>query len=99
MANVLGQRAHARVAEHGGAFAAVLEPAQQRQHRAGIGLFALGGNLRQDLFDRAELLRFVVDDEIALVAELLDVLAQDADAERVEGADGWAGLGLLIASR
>ena len=37
----------------------------------------------------AELLGLVVDDEVALVAELLDVLAQDAHAERMEGADGW----------
>jgi hypothetical protein len=48
---------------------------KHRQHRAGIGLFALGGNGGEDFFDRRELLRFVVNDEIAFVAELLDVLA------------------------
>ncbi len=86
-------RASARtlsIAESRRVFAAVLELAQHRQHRAGIGLLALGGNVREDFFDRAELLRFVVDDEIAFVAQFLDVLAQNADAERMEGADGRA---------
>mgnify|MGYP003345499646 CR=1 FL=1 len=32
----------------------------------------------------ADLLRLVVDDEVALVAELVDVLAENADAERVK---------------
>ena len=66
----------------------LLEAAEQSEDRRRVGLLALGGNLREDLLDGAQLLRLVVDDEVALVAELLDVLAQDADAEGVEGADG-----------
>ena len=62
----------------------------------GIGLFALGGNVAQDFFDGAELFGFVVDDEVALVAETLDVLAEDSHAERMEGADGWALGGFAI---
>ena len=87
---MLGQRADAWVAEDRGALAAVLELAEQREDRRRIGLLALGGNLRKNLLNGAELLRLVVDDEVALVAELLDVLAQNADAERMEGADGGA---------
>ena len=46
--------------------------------------------MAEDFFDGAELLGFVVDDEIALVTELLDVLAQNADAKRMESANGRA---------
>ena len=45
--------------------------------------------MRQNLLNGAELLRLVIDDEVALVAQLLDMLAQDAHAQRVEGADRW----------
>ena len=41
----------------------------------------------KNFLHRRELLRFVVDDETFLVAELLDVLAQNADAKRMEGAN------------
>ena len=36
----------------------------------------------------AELLGFAVNNKIALVAQLLDVLAEDARAQRMKGADG-----------
>ena len=87
-ADVLGHRADAGIGEDRGALAAVLEAAEQAENRRRVGLLALGGDLREDLLDGAELFRLVVDDEVPLVTELLDVLAQDADAERVEGADG-----------
>ena len=50
--------------------------------------------MREDFFNGAELLGFVVDDEVAFVAELLDVLAENAHAKRMEGANGRS-LGLL----
>ncbi len=89
--DMLGHRADAFIGENGRTLAAILEPAQQAENGGGIRLFAPGGNPREDLSDRSDLLGFVVDDEVALVAELFDVLAQDADAERMEGAEGWPG--------
>ena len=97
-ADVFGQRADARIRKRRRAFAAVLELAQQRENRRRVGLFALGGNAAQDFLHRAELLGFVVDDEVALVAEPLDVLAQNADAERMERADGRARLLVILLS-
>ena len=88
LGNMLGQCANAFITEDFGVLAAVLELAQHRQHRAGIGLFALGGNGGEDFLHRRELFRFVVDDEILFVAELLYVLAQNADAKGMERADG-----------
>lgn len=93
--DVFGQGADVGIAEDPGAFAAVLELAQHGQHGGGVGFLALAGEVREDFFDGAELFRFVVDDEVAFVAEFLDVLAEDADAERVKGANGGA-VGLLI---
>ncbi len=50
--------------------------------------FALGGNLREDFFNRADLLGLVVDDEIALVTEFFNVLARKMRTpKRMESAD------------
>src|ERR1019366_4513852 len=54
-----------------------------------VGLLPLRGNLRQDLLNGTELFRLVINDEVALVAELLNMLAQDAHAQRMERADRW----------
>ncbi len=89
-ANVLGHGANAFIAERRGAFAAVFVAAQQAENGGRIGLFAFGGNLREDFFNRAELLGFVVDDEIAFVTEFLDVLAENADAQGSERCR-WSG--------
>ncbi len=70
------------------ALAAIAKAAQQTEDRGRIGLLPFGGDLRENLLHGAQLLRLVVDDEVALVTELLDVLAQNPDAQRVEGADG-----------
>ena len=51
-------------------------------------MVALVGDAAEDFFDGAELVGFAVNDKIALEAELLDVLAEDAHAEGMEGADG-----------
>ena len=100
LGDVLRERADVFVAEDRRAFATVLELAQHREHRAGVGLLALGGDAAQNLFDRAQLFGLVVDDEVAFVAKLLDVLPQDADAEGVEGGDGRAvGLGVRRKAR
>src|SRR6185437_10551221 len=90
LADVLGHGADAFIGKSGGTFAAVFVAAQQAENRARIGLFTLGRNLRQDLFNCDELFRFVVNDEIALVTEFLDMLAQDANAKRMERANRWA---------
>jgi len=66
----------------------VFESAQEAEDSRRVGLFAAIGDLRQDLFDGAELLGLVVNDEIALVTELFDVLAENPHAQRVEGANG-----------
>ena len=42
----------------------------------------------EQLFHQADLVGVRADREILLVAEFVDAAAQDADAERVEGADG-----------
>ena len=89
---MLGQRADAFIGKDGGAFAPVFEPAQQGQDRRRVGFFSLRGNLREDFFDGAKLFRFVVDDKIPFVAEPFNVLAQNPDAEGMEGADGGAGV-------
>jgi hypothetical protein len=44
----------------------------------------------EDAFDRAQLIGLGVNDEIALVAQALDVLAQNPHAQRMKGADGRA---------
>src|SRR4051812_17535399 len=69
--------------------AAVFEPAENAQDGAGFDLLAFRGEVAQDLFHRAELVTFAVNDEIALVAQQFDVPAQNANAERMERADGW----------
>ena len=89
-ADVLGQRAHAGVRERRRGLAPVLELAQQGENSPGVGLFALGRDAAQNFFHGRELLGFVVDDEVALVAEGLDVGAQDADAQGMERAQGRA---------
>ena len=67
----------------------VLVPADQRKDRPRIPLGILaGGNRAEDFSDGTDLLRLVVNDEILLVPEFLDVLAQDPDTEGVEGANG-----------
>ena len=81
-----------RIAEGRGVFAPVPEAAQQAQHRARVHFFPLRRDLRENLLYRAQLLGFVVDDEIWFVAELLDVQAQNAHAERVKGAERGDGL-------
>ncbi len=92
-ADVLGHGAHTRVAENRASPAGVLAPAQYGQHRRRVGLLSLGRNPGQDFPDRAEGVGLVEDDEIALVSEPFDVLAQDARAEGVEGAEGEARVG------
>ena len=57
------------------------EAAQQAEDGGGVGLFTFGGDLGQDFLNGAQLLGLVIDDEVALVAELLDAPAQDSDAE------------------
>ena len=49
-----------------------------------VELFVLGRRARDDLPDHPELIAFVVDAEIVLVAEPIDSGAQDTQAERVE---------------
>ena len=44
--------------------------------------------MAENFFDRAELVGFAVNNKIALVAQALDVLAEDARAQGMEGADG-----------
>ena len=98
--DVLRHRADAGIAEDRGALAAVAESAQQAEDRRRVGLFPFGGDLRQDLLNGPQLLRLVIDDEVALVAQLLDMLAQDAHAQRVEGADSRLSVdGVRVASR
>src|ERR1043166_9432904 len=67
---------------------AILVAAQQTEDRRRIGLLSPGRNVREDLLDRAQLFRFVIDDEVRLVAEAINVLAQDAGAQGVESANG-----------
>ncbi len=50
--------------------------------------------MRQNFFNHTQLLGFVVDNEIALVTELLNVLSQDPHAQRVKRANGRS-LGFL----
>ena len=71
--------------------AAVAVAAQQREHGGGVGLLRLVGNMAEDFFDGAELIGLVVDHEIALVTEMLDVLAQNPGAERMKSANDGAG--------
>ena len=95
-ADVLGHGADAGIAEDRGALAAVPEAAEQAQNRRRISLFPFGGDLRQDLLNGAELFRLIIDHEVALVPQLLYVLAQDAHAQRVERAYRWPLVGGCI---
>src|SRR3954471_21017070 len=76
--------------------AAVFESAQNAQHLAGIDLLALGGKMAENFFDGGELLAFAVDDEVAFVAEFLDVLAQNSHAEVMKCANGWLEIAFAI---
>src|SRR5258707_11609671 len=89
---MLCHRANAVIAEERGALRAIFNPAEHRENRRRIELFSLGGDARENFLERAELLGFIVDDEIALVAKLLDVLAQDPDAKGMERAEGGGGV-------
>ena len=51
-ADVFGQGADAFIGEDCRAFAAVFVTAQQAKNGGGVGLFALGRDLREDLFSR-----------------------------------------------
>jgi len=62
-------------------------PAQQAEDQFGIGVFTLRRDGAEDFFDDTQLFRFVVNDEILFVAEQMDVLAQNARAERMKRAD------------
>ena len=93
--HMFGQGHHVRIGKHGGAFPAIFVPAQQAEHGAGVGLFPLHGNLGQDFFDGPQLFGFVVNDEVAFVPQLLNVLAQNPDAQGMEGADGGT-FGLVV---
>ena len=93
LGNMQGQRAHIRIAKHAGRRPGILEFAQHGEHRAGIGLFAFDGNGGQDFFYGRQLLGFVIDDEIALVTQFFDVLAENPDAQGVKGANRWPAVG------
>ena len=95
---MFGHGFEAFVGENRRALPAIFETTEQAENGARIGLFALRGNLCQDFLHRPELLGFIVNDEISLVAKLFDVLAQDADTERVEGAEGGARVGGRVSS-
>src|ERR1044071_7475183 len=45
--------------------------------------------MREDLLDRTELLGFVVNHEVPLVAQFVNVLAQNTDTQGMECANGW----------
>jgi hypothetical protein len=72
---------------------AILDFAQEREHGVSIFLFVATGDVAEDFLHDVELLGIVVDHEIGFVAELLNVPAQDAYAQRMKRADGgFAGL-------
>ena len=55
----------------------VLEAAQHCQDRAGVDLVGLARDLRQHPLHRAQLITLIIDHEVAFVAQLLDVSAED----------------------
>ena len=67
---------------------AVPPSTDQRQDGVWVWLFRAQRDLAQDAAHHAKLLGGVVDDEVFLVAQLRDVPTQNADAQRVKGADG-----------
>src|SRR6266850_3033058 len=85
---MFGQRSHTWVGKHHGAFAAVLEFAEQGQDCGGIGLFAFGRDLRQNFLNCADLFRFIVNNKISLITKLFDVLAKNANTKGMESANG-----------
>ena len=70
--------------------ASVLKPAEQSQDGFGSGLFPLRRQVAEDFLDGAQLLGFVVDDEVPFVSKFIDVLPQDSNAERMKGANRGA---------
>ena len=76
----------------GGLPAVVLEPAEHGEDGGGIDLVGAAGDAGEDAFHGAQLVAFVIDHEVAFVAEVMDVVPEDANAEGVEGADGGPGL-------
>ena len=62
--------------------------ADQRQDGMRVWLFGAKRDLAQDAANHAKLLGCVVDDKVFFVAQLRDVQTQNADAQRVERADG-----------
>src|SRR5581483_8729296 len=88
--DVAGEGADIGIGENLGPFAAVFVAAQKGEDGVGIDFLALVGDVAQDLLDGGKLLGFAVNNKIALEAEFLDVLAEYAHAQGMEGADGGA---------
>ena len=76
--------------------AVVLGFADERFGDVGLQLLADGRGFGDDLLDEAVLVALVVDGEILFVAEPLDVGAQDANAQGVEGGHRHLGSHLLV---
>ena len=66
----------------------VFEATEKCEHSGWVSLLAFRRYATEDLFDGAKLFRFVVYDEISFVAQFLDVLSQDARAERMKRGNG-----------
>ena len=80
----------ARLGTRCGPGPAIAIPAKRRENSRWVRLLSLRRYVAEDSFDDAELLGFIVDHKIPLVTELLDVVAQNPDAQRVESAKGRA---------
>ena len=87
--NVFGERFGTFIGESSGFDSSAFEPADETENGVGIDLFAFRRDLAQKFFHNAELFGFVVDHEIFLVAEFLDVLAENSGAERMKGRNRW----------
>ena len=65
----------------------VLVLAHQGVDRLGFQLFTVHVDVAHDLAHGSQLIRLVIDDKVVLVAQTINVPAQDAHAERMESTD------------
>ena len=69
-----GHGARAFVGQEPAVFTGVLEAAEEAEDEFGIGVLALRGNAAQDFLNDAQLLGFVVNDEIAFITQQVNPL-------------------------
>src|SRR5205085_2685190 len=82
--NVTRQGGSAFVLRGSARVPAAFMAAKAGQDQFWVNRLAFGGKVAENFFDRAELLRFVVDDKILFITEHFNVLSQQTRSQRMK---------------